>query len=273
MNEATTKNNAFKSMDGLPTRPDELFSVSWKNLRIIQPEWLRDQHVLHILKLFVLDVSDSGDPADAGQLFFTLYELLGRLPRFVEQEPEIYREYLRMLAVLKASFLITMPDTDIFKFLQENLLFALEVPDFPIEDKINELLVLHKDFEDGAAGYAKKLTAAMDGNIEPLGMSRITILGQSGEQIPSVGNWLKVYNFFSRPKPGLAAKEIGRSAVDRVGFLTQNSNARKLSADERAILIRLFELYDWLRYGQQSVFARINRVPVVPAPPVSASRQ
>ncbi len=258
------------------TKLDDIVSITWENLHYIKPEWLKDEHILYELKLFVLDVSDSNDAADAGRCFTILHDLLRKAPNLAREHPDIFREYLRLLAVLKASLLVTMPDDDIHTFLRENLLLTLEVQDLEVRDKINDLLTLYLGFPDGQANFAKELLRVIEKNDEYLGTVWLKLKGREHPERPVVANWLIDYNQFSvsLSKPGLGITK--RGGTERATYATQSENVRQLTADEKAILLRLLELYDWLRFevaGEQASsapqgFSYMSKERVVfPSPP------
>lgn len=229
------------------TSPEQIVSITWDNFSVLQPEWLEDENILYQLKLFVQDISDSGDASDASQAFVLLHQLLQKLPLLVQNHPDVYREYLRLLTVLKACFLSLMPDGDIHNFLRDELTLSLEVQDFDIKDKLNDLLLVYRQFPDVQANFAQELLKPIEENQEYLGTDPIVIRGHDDEQLPRIANWLVDYTQFVVSKTKLGASVVRAGGLERATYLSQSPNSRRLTEDERDILKRLLELHDWLK--------------------------
>ena len=210
---------------------------------------------LYSLKLFVLDLTEEADPASASHCFNFLFNLIKQIPRLASERPDMFREYLRMLAGLKASFFLTMPLGDILDFLRENLLYSLEVIDFDIVTKIYKLLILSAKYPEVFETERKQYIKAIEQNKEMIGNDYIkTETKALATQIPTVENWLLDYNQFSVAyQPGLkggmrprGSGSLGGS-LERVAYMQKSPNVKNLSKDEKFILFRLLELYDWLK--------------------------
>src|SRR3989344_7127250 len=138
--------NIFHLTPVVITKPEEIFAVTWENLDYVRPEWLDQDHIVGKLKLFVLDVCDSDDYLSASDAFYRIHQLVQSAPDLPTKASYIYREYLQMLAVLKATFLPLLSESDIAAFMKTDLVFALEVQDIDVLAKINNLLLIHKGF-------------------------------------------------------------------------------------------------------------------------------
>ena len=77
------------------------------------------------------------------------------------------------------------------------------------------------------------------------------LIKSKNEQVPAtLGNYLKDYQIFTLPAAGSSYKV---SSVERLSYLNQNPNARNLSQESRELLLKAFDLYDWLRFGQSEL--------------------
>lgn len=229
--------------------PGKIVSITWENFQQLKPDWLASDDLAYELKLFVMDVCDSKDIADMGFVLIRLSDLVRSATKLAENRPDLLREYLRLAAVLKASMLCGLIDSEAELFFKENLLLALEVSDFDLIDPIKELFSLAKGFPDRIEDQRQRFIHQIDENLEFLGTETMEMGGFEGERSPSVRNWIKDYiqfsSIYSLPSSTGLSK---RGALERAAYMIQSKNVKKLSNDERSILLRLLELYDWLRF-------------------------
>lgn len=240
---------ALLGVNEVMDNPSKIVSITWANFKQLKPEWLGDEDLVYELKLFVADVCESSDLADIGQVLTSLYNLLRQIPSFVDERPDLFREYLRMLTVLKGSMLSNMSDSDMAAFLKEDLLFALEVPDFELEDKLNDVFALARGFPVRIDVLRKLFFHALEENLEYLGTSGLQINNEDIERPPTIRNWILDYNQFAASLASPTVQQIKRGGVERAAYITQSENVRNLTDDERQILLRLLEIYDWLKFG------------------------
>ncbi|HEV8601456.1 MAG TPA: hypothetical protein VGQ87_02550 [Patescibacteria group bacterium] len=264
---------------GVATKPTDIVSITEDNFTHLKPAWLKDEDIAYELKLFVLDVVESNDLAEIGFVMTSLHNLIQQIPELADNDPILYREYLRMLTVLKGSLLSNMMDTDVAAFLKENLLFALEVPDFELTDKLNDVFILARGFPVRIDDLKKMFSHALEENLEYLGTEGLKMKNEEEERTPTVRNWILDYNQFAARFLNPAAKQIKRGGVERAAYITQSENVANLNEDEKQILLRVLALYDLLRFGftemaavklralPRTVTPKPSAVPQVPAAP------
>lgn len=248
-NFAATTQIAGRSLDLA-----EIVFITDTNFKLLKPEWLSDDDLMLKLKAYIFEIIETNEDLLAIDCFDHLHNLLAQNSRLAKERPDIFLEYLRMLALLKATFLMNLPEQDVMTFFRENLLFCLDVQDFDLGEKIFRLLFLyHKDpkvFED----ERKQIQQAIEDNGEFLGENGITLLNKNEEQYATVENWLEDYNEFSvgftvkngRGAQTRASGGLGGS-LERVSYMQKSLNVRGLNKDEKVILFKLLELYDWLK--------------------------
>ncbi len=234
---------------------EDIVFLTWTNFRLIRPEWLKSEEFLLKLKVFIFDIANDGSLSEAMECFDLLSKTLKQASRLVFDRPDIFREYLRLLAILKATFLPDLPEPDIETFFRESLIYCFEVVDFDLAEKIFRLIDLHRRFPKEFEEQKRQIQTAIEANKEFLGMDGIFLEDKTGEQYPIIANWLSDYNQFciSYIPPAGSSSVIRRTSggfggsLQRVAYMQKNANARKLSRDEKIILFKLLELYDWLR--------------------------
>jgi hypothetical protein len=262
-------------------KPEDIVSITWDNLKLIKPEWLDNEDLVYEFNLLVQATCDGNEISEISYLLTTLHALIQQNPNLADQRPDLFLDYLEMLAVLKASLLSTFTDNEVADFLKENSLLTLKVLDFDLKDRLNELFVLAQGFPIRIDDLSKQFTRAIEDNGEVLGTEPIVFKDDDEPRMPSLRNWITDYNqsagAFTRP-----GTIIKRGGTERAAYITQNENVRHLSQDERAILLRLLEIYDWLRFGEkplpiagaaisaQKILPKTEArtLPVVPRPPV-----
>src|SRR3989344_2477069 len=227
--------------------PQNIASITWKNFELLKPEWLGDERIMAQVKLFVMDTADSSDSADASRALQILHKHLEKIPDLVNQRPDIFEEYMRLLSVLKACFLVMMSPNDVSTFMKENLLSTMEVLDFDITQKINDLFLVYYKFPDGQQEIAKTLVKAMETSEEYLGTVSLKLKGREHDEDPIVSNWIIDYNQYSVSLAGTTGGQVKRGGVERASYVTHSPNVRGLREDEKTILRRVLELYDWLK--------------------------
>ena len=231
--------------------------MTWENLDYVRPEWLDQDHIVGKLKLFVLDVCDSDDYLSASDAFYRIHQLVQSAPDLPTKASYIYREYLQMLAVLKATFLPLLSESDIAAFMKTDLVFALEVQDIDVLAKINNLLLIHKGFSEGESAVSSQLLQALEQNAEFLGIEPIEVKGTDATQNPVVANWLTDYKqFVGTPPQRSMPQRIG--AAERIAYISQSPNAHLLNEDQKIILRRLLEIFDWLRSAKNTYTSELK---------------
>ena len=90
--------------------------------------------------------------------------------------------------------------------------------------------------------FIYSVIAGIEESKETLGSAQLDTL--SGKLEPLVGSWVLEYN---RAFP--SSQE--RGAFELVSFVTKNSNAQKLSSEEKNLLKKLLNFYDWLKFPKE----------------------
>lgn len=165
------------------------------------------------------------------------------LPELLKQsgELEIVERYRNMVYILKFMNLSVYGLTQIQELVKDHLLVALNAG-VPIKDKFQRVLDIYDDFLlEGQ--IAETLANAMLSCKEKIG--DFPLLTKDGKStIPSAGDWLKQYLEFS-----VSSSEHKTGTLERIQFIKTEKNAQKLQGSEQDVLLHIFRLYDWLRFG------------------------
>lgn len=127
-------------------------------------------------------------------------------------------------------------DSDVFDTLMEKSVVDLCRPPGSLVRQVQ--LKYYLDFPTGDYGIWKhKYPPILKKNQELLGSKQIKIAGKEVAQ--TVQHWLEDY-------VGFVGKPDGqREALDRINFVNKSSNVKLLTEEERKILLKLLELFDW----------------------------
>lgn len=193
--------------------------------------------------------------------------LLSQYPELKMQNPNIYQSYQRLVGLLKFVNLSARGTEQISELVEKYLLDAM-LTGIPVNKKFDEVLDIYDDEMFGGV-IAETLGKAMLKSTGNIGNKQI--IRPDGKNVSSfIGNWLSDYN-----QSALYSLPAGekRGAVQRITYVNKSQNTHGLSDDDRKLLLHVFELYDWLRYGAsftvKETLQPMLRQPV-PRPPVAS---
>jgi hypothetical protein len=119
--------------------------------------------------------------------------------------------------------------------LQTDLLYYLEAGEVFLSSIRYAYYVAEPEYDGGEWG--RQFVPFLKKNQEMLG-TQIKVLDKMVSA--TVEHWLAEYDAVS------TNDAISRGALDRIKFVNDSENARKLSKEDQAVLLALCELYDWL---------------------------
>lgn len=250
----------------------DIVNIGWSNIKFIKPEDLEREEIYQKFRRFVEDIDVANEGINAKQCFDVIWKLLSNNPKLGDKSPSLLRKYFELLLVLRANFLDFIGDREIEKFLRENVLFAFSIqmyalPYFDFQSKIDLFLTVGTWYLDKAAKkeLRNEFVRVLESNMEFLGDKELELKGHAGKYIQNMSNWLRDYNqvALNQGRP--------RDAVERVKYLTQSLNAKNLDDDQKKLLLKFLEFYDWLRFEHNIVEKETGHtLPVVQQKPVQA---
>lgn len=119
--------------------------------------------------------------------------------------------------------------------LQTDVLYYLEAGEVFLSSIRYAYYVAEPEYDGGEWG--RQFVPFLKKNQEMLG-TQIKVLDKM--VAATVEHWLAEYDAVS------TSDAISRGALDRIKFVNDSENARKLSKEDQAVLLALCELYDWL---------------------------
>lgn len=179
------------------------------------------------------------EPGESHDLQRAIGTILEKFPSFEREAPQEYQHYQELWLRLQFASFNSLKDDEVEGLLEEHLLFALK-------NNINLKKFFYIRFvayEDGLSRGAmrKHYIQLIHGNKEQIGSQDIAIKEEFKMQPPIIKNWLRDYDQF------FEAFRL-RSGFEQATYISQNSNVKKLDEDEREVLTRLLQVYDFLRF-------------------------
>jgi len=222
----------------------------------LSPDDLRDEQMFETVEKIAEEIIRTGQVYDANQLL----KKLQLLPGLERTDSVLYARYQPIWIAAKFLTLHTKKDEEIARLIQNHILDGLR-SGIDIKEKLIAALML-KDVVASEGELPRKLQNALVRSEEKLGKESIKIRGHEYAQAPTVKNWVIDYNLHAGAKMGPYTAR--RGGLEKVSYVTQSENVRRLSREDRAVLSKLLELYDWLRYGPIGVEQLLltNRFPI-----------
>lgn len=187
------------------------------------------QYDLEQLKIDVAGLVASSDVAEARVLLAEL-ATSGINPEGIDEAARLMRQllFLRLpqLEPEQAAWL-----------LQHYVLEGFEVGDYNFPARVQDTLSLLFD-TDKRADLLHHFLTAVESSDELLGDKPLVI--DAVEMAPMVQNWIKDYNYWP-------TENKLRQSIDAVNYVSKAPNPQKLSAEDRALLIKFLGWYDEIR--------------------------
>ncbi|MBI2551975.1 hypothetical protein HYW17_01585 [Candidatus Uhrbacteria bacterium] len=199
----------------------------------------RDPATIKALTALVDRVVEEAEPGEAQDLFRALEELLKKFSQFEIEAPDEYAQAQGLIVRLKFAAFAVIKTEEVEELLEKHLLSA-------VKDDINLIGLLTERFsafEDGVAHGAmrKRLMQTLQNNSEPVGSDPLVVGSGLQAKPPTAGDWLKDYDQFF---PAFTM----RGSLERLRYFNEGTNARRLNPQDRQILLKIMEVYDFIRF-------------------------
>ena len=236
-NQPTTESHAGKFV-----------MITDENFGLLKVGDLYSEHVFEMLLNYIFqDICDSRDVFRAKQRFIGLTELLQADPAFVETSPELFQKYLNLIIVLKLTALPLLDTQEVRKFFLETLLTSMQTAEVSVKEMTGSYLL----WEGSAKNNISAVVDSVAENKELIGNTSLKIIGEDHDFSPIVKNWILDYNKST-------AEVSKRGAMERITYFNQNVNVKQLAKEDKDLLLKVLEFYDWLRFGKQEIGAEME---------------
>src|SRR3989344_8592567 len=155
--------------------------------------------------------------------------------------PEVEREYRKTLVLLAWVALPLVDEKNVEQLIITHLLNAAALEWVSLVDKVDGFISF--PFGDLPPQDRRQAVAlrALKNNEQLVGGWKIKVSGEEESTQQSIKNWLRDYDLTT----GSVSR---RSRLNLIEYTNSSLNVGKLSADQRAVLRQILELYDYLRF-------------------------
>ncbi|MBI5530271.1 MAG: hypothetical protein HY918_02100 [Candidatus Doudnabacteria bacterium] len=173
--------------------------------------------------------------------------LVDRLSVVAEKMPkELFAKYLFLLRVLKLFGLRALTDKEKQKFFSEGILDVFKSDLVNVHEQVDYTLKAYAYAPDILKSLRDSLITGLEKNSEILGKKNIKVTFNGEDRLvnPMVQNWLADYNSLFHTSSQIKK----RGGYEQINYITGSSNARLLEKQDSAVLLKLIQFYDWLKF-------------------------
>ena len=218
--------------------------ITEENFAEVDPNLLLDPKWYSEVEAMVLSI-DAADTADYAKIFAVM--LGDKLAQVgVRMSSDLKEKYFVLLKTLRLCALESTPDPEKETFFSELILDTFKLEFVNIRGKVENLFRGFYDDSQTIEHYRSLFVKALEKNQESLGGQNLLVDNGSETRTlkPSLGNWLTDYNFSSH----LSADTHRRGSFEQTNYFLHSENVKKLTKEDRDVLLRLLQFYDWLRF-------------------------
>ena len=221
----------------------EIFEITIENFNSLNPNALLDINAYHQVEDLVLGMGVGGynDVSEfATQLAEKLTALGSALP------VEIFNQYFFLLKLLKLFGLRNIGDKEKNIFFKDEILDLFKTDAINVQEEVEKVFRAYFDAPDIKKNLRTLFLTGFEKNTESLGDGNIKVTVNGEEKVvkPTIQNWILDYESLVHVNP-----ETGkRSGYEQASFITRSPNALRLKKDERDLLLKIVQFYDWLKF-------------------------
>lgn len=236
--------------------------IGEENFKDIDPSLLRDPQRYSQMEAMLVSIDAAYTPDYSKEYAVLLHKKLE--PVIDSMSAELAEKYLRALKVLRLQSLLTVKDETKAKFFREGILDCFRAPYTNVRSWVELLFVSNSGVRDIIESTRKLAVSGLRENIENLGGQPVNVPGENALKPPILKNWFSDYEAFVRNLP---TRPVRAGRIEEGQYLNTAANAQKLGVDDRGILLKILELYDWLRFSKMEYDFSLPGVRPVAEPP------
>lgn len=232
-----------------------------ENISKITLDDLRNPKIFGRLEELVAQIDTYNLLKEANYFLEELIRLLDRYKELAQSEPQLFKDYERLIIYLKFLTLISQPIDEIENLFKKYLLLAIREEIF-LGERLRLLFLFSSDEVTGE-NVRRMIIKAIEANEEKIGKESLVGGVGSPSVYPYVKNWLRDYNSF------FSAEKKVRGELEQATYLNHNKNVGKLNNEEKKILIGVIRLYDFLRFSpaEKREVKATGHVPIITSGP------
>lgn len=179
----------------------------------------------------ILSKAESDPNMEFGKIFLPFLIDLTELLRNKGEDSQVLQDVVRRLRVAHMRYLSI---SALLQLVQYDVIYFLRFHEQFLSDIRYLYYVAEPEYDGGEWG--RQFVPVLKKNQELLG-AQIVVLGKP--VAATVEHWLAEYDVAS------GKQALERGALDRIKFVNEHPNAKQLSKEDQAVLLKLCELYDW----------------------------
>jgi len=188
---------------------------------------------------------------EASKLITSLEQVFNEAKDFKDKNHYLYVEYKKIIIKLRWLILPILTDGEAIDLFKNNFTQIYKIPDYDLWQKLKAFLLGFIILED-RDNFKKDLRQTLLNNQEKL--TKINLIINNQEKIPTVGNWILDYN--SSLGSGIAEN------LKKIQYYTNSGNIRKLEQGERDKVKLLLDLYERLKLSSLTLEGLEEDIPV-----------
>lgn len=209
----------------------------------ITPEQMRDPGMVETIKK-VADEIIRADVMDDAQMLGRRLRLLSAAEK---EDPELYHKYEPIWIGMKFVSMPMRKEEEITKLFQAHIVEGIN-SGLNLKAKLVLAFLFH-DVATSEGELPEAILQALGKNEERFGPNSLSVPGQKYAVPQTVKNWIVDYNIFLNSQMRLGTAGGKHGATERISYATRSGNAKRLSQEDREALLKLLELYDFLKFG------------------------
>ena len=218
--------------------------INEDNFKNLDPAKLLEAKRYPEVEDMVVSVMAGQDPDYARDFALLLNSKLAKISAQLSQE--LLNKYLALLKALQLSGLRAMEDGDKEVFFKEKILDVFQLGFVDVRAELETDFKAYFESPMIIEDWRKLFLSALEKNSQKLGAKPIQVLVAGADKMvpQTLQNWLSDYNSNQHVDPKLQK----RSGFDQVNYIDHSKNAAGLTKEERLVLQKVLQFYDWLRF-------------------------
>lgn len=218
--------------------------INEDNFKNLDPAKLLEAKCYPEVEDMVVSVMAGQDPDYARDFALLLNSKLDKIS--VQLSQELLNKYLHLLKALQLSGLRAMGDEEKEIFFREKILDVFRLDFVDVRAEVETDFKAYFESPIIIEDWRKLFLSALEKNSQKLGTKPIQVLMAGADKMvaPTLQNWLSDYNSNQHVDPKLQK----RTGFDQVNYIDHSKNVANLTKEERFVLQKVLQFYDWLKF-------------------------
>ncbi|MBU0597685.1 hypothetical protein KKF61_01660 [Patescibacteria group bacterium] len=225
----------------------DLKTIDIEEIRKLKPEELLDNDIYGGLAARVFEIERTNSYDEAISLSSFLQNFIETEKELEREHPTLFKKYQSLVIWLKFVSFHILLDSDIYNLMKDYLMTGFDL-EIDIRGKIK--ILFRSSLDPYIRGEKRNMMLkALSQNNERVGNLKI-ISEANNRQLPgTISNILMDFNRFTKT-------EGRRGSLEEVSYLDKSPNMRQLKAQDRDRVLKILQVYDFVRFPPLEEMAR-----------------